>query len=778
MKNRIITTCPLTGLKITTSPDWEIPECSKGYGVSFKLIGTNIIHGEGVGKGSIEGFSISLGLASKIIKENFNNRPFVYIENFEYIINPSAGARKFYTNFMKNLKNMEALIYYNVGAYLKFNIKLAKKLNILHYPVFIVENYEKAVALATNILKFGKDSIHYRSKNTIVLENPEWNLEYSDFKISYEIINGDIFHVKPEGIFKQEYLDPVSKLRNRIIKENFSEKNRAYYYLIDYGNLQVPKLSRKSVLKSINEIYNNYPFKYYIMYNLGRAINVIVSLSLAFIKYPVKREKDFNSAIAFIESDKKGEKHGKFSFLKKKRKKREKKIDEYLEEFIQFLGKIDWEKIGIDENSFIKDKSHPFYQVYEAISVIKDEIDKLYLEKEKNKEERAILEYKLQQSLKLEAIGKLAGTVAHDLNNVLMGVVSYPDFVIRLLKNNNTEKAIEYIKKIKESGIRAANIVQDLLTLSGRGIKSITVLNLNSIIEEYLNSPEFANLQNRNQNIEIKFSPDNSLYNMQGSKIHLYKTIMNLIKNGIEAIKDEGEIIISTKNIKFENKKIEGYDKPLNGDYLEIIVADTGIGISKQDLLKIFEPFYSKKTAGKKGTGLGMLVVKQTVEDHHGVIEVKSEEGRGTEFRLYFPAEKNLASEKIIREIDNYTGKGELILVVDDEEEQRLIAKDILKDLHYNVKTVSSGEEAIEYVKHNNVDLILLDMIMNPGIGGLETYKRIIKINPNQKTIIVSGYSEKGHVLEAQKLGVNKFIRKPYTIETIGKAIYEELNIE
>jgi CheY-like chemotaxis protein len=179
---------------------------------------------------------------------------------------------------------------------------------------------------------------------------------------------------------------------------------------------------------------------------------------------------------------------------------------------------------------------------------------------------------------------------------------------------------------------------------------------------------------------------------------------------------------------------------------------------------------------GRSGTGLGMAVVWGTVEDHKGYIHIESEEGKGTTIKLYFPVTRETArSMDIPISFDNYKGKGQRILVVDDVKEQLEIASKILTQLGYSVETVCSGEKACEYLESNSPDLIMLDMIMAPGIDGLETYKRIISKYPQQRAIIASGYSETERVREAQRLGAGKYVKKPYTIEKIGMAIKSEL---
>ena len=387
--------------------------------------------------------------------------------------------------------------------------------------------------------------------------------------------------------------------------------------------------------------------------------------------------------------------------------------------------------------------------------------------------EKKDLQAQLQRAQKMEAIGTLAGGVAHDLNNILSGIVSYPELLLMDLEEDSP--LVKPILTIQKSGEKAAAIVQDLLTLARRGVAATEVVNLNSIVTEYLLSPEHDKLLINNSNVKVEHHLDANLLNILGSPIHLSKTIMNLVSNAAEAMLDGGKITIRSEN-RHEDKPKYAFDDIGKGDYVTLAVTDTGIGISDEDIERIFEPFYTKKSMGRSGTGLGMAVVWGTVKDHRGYIDIKSKEGKGTSITLYFPVtRKELVKEIDILSFEEIKGKGEFILVVDDIREQRLIASEILEKLGYAVKTVASGEEAVNYLYDNSADLIVLDMIMDPGIDGLETYKQILKIHPDQKTIIASGYSESERVKEAQKIGAGTYIKKPYLLEKFGRAVKAEL---
>jgi CheY-like chemotaxis protein len=256
-----------------------------------------------------------------------------------------------------------------------------------------------------------------------------------------------------------------------------------------------------------------------------------------------------------------------------------------------------------------------------------------------------------------------------------------------------------------------------------------------------------------------------------GSPVHLSKTIMNLISNAVEAMPHGGTVRVSAEN-RYVDTPIRGYDDIQEGDYVVLTVSDGGVGIPKKDLKRIFEPFYTKKVMGRSGTGLGMAVVWATVKDHRGYIDVESVEGQGTTFSLYFPATREeVAKEQHPLSINDYKGHGEFLLVVDDVEEQREIAKEVLQTLGYSVASVSSGEEAIHYVRRKSPDLLVLDMVMDSGMDGLDTYRQILEKYPHQKAIIASGFSETERVREAQRLGAGPYVKKPYTLEKIGTAV-------
>ena len=389
-------------------------------------------------------------------------------------------------------------------------------------------------------------------------------------------------------------------------------------------------------------------------------------------------------------------------------------------------------------------------------------------------EEKARLEARIRQAEKMEAMGNLAGGVAHDLNNILSSVIGFPELILMDLPEGSPLRGL--LQVIKDSGEKAAHVVQDLLTLARRGVSVGEVVNANDIISDLLRSPEYGRLKWNYPGVEVEIDLETDLLNILGSPVHLSKTAMNLVSNAIEAMPDGGKLTLSTEN-RYLDRPIRGYDDVEEGDYAVLSVADTGTGISPEDMEKIFEPFYTKKEMGRSGTGLGMTVVWGTVKDHNGYIDLQSTVGEGTTFTLYFPVtRREVSRDQPGLPVEKYMGKGESVFVVDDVEEQQQLAAAILTRLGYSVTTVSSGEEAVEYLQNSSVDLLVLDMIMDPGMDGLDTYRHILKQHPGQKAIIVSGFSETDRVEEMQRLGAGAYVRKPYLMEKLGIAVRTELD--
>jgi len=384
------------------------------------------------------------------------------------------------------------------------------------------------------------------------------------------------------------------------------------------------------------------------------------------------------------------------------------------------------------------------------------------------------LENQLQQSQKMEAIGMMAGGVAHDLNNILAGIINYPELLLLQLPESSELRAL--IEAIQQSVNRAATVVADLLTVARGAASTREPCDINILIDEYMCSPEYKNLISHHPDVACSKQLDAPRPLILCSPMHIKKIVMNLMTNAMEALENNtGNVSISTSNQQVGLKKDQIEQSIEPGDYVMLSIRDDGPGISDEDLDHIFEPFYTKKMMGKSGTGLGLTIVWNSVQDHNGRILVLSND-KGTQFQVYLPVTTEKSVQQTTSEKkDNLLGDGEHILVIDDELHLRDIANLILTNMGYRVDTVSSGEAAIEYVKDRHVDLLVIDMLMEPGINGLKTYEEILKVHPKQKAIVASGYSESGDIRATLQLGANGFIKKPYSIHQLGLAVKDAL---
>lgn len=387
-------------------------------------------------------------------------------------------------------------------------------------------------------------------------------------------------------------------------------------------------------------------------------------------------------------------------------------------------------------------------------------------------EEKERLEFKLVQAERLEALGVLAGGVAHDLNNIIGPMLAYPELIKKdLADGHQVDKELDVITA---SAQRAADVVAGLLSLTRSSSYRMQALDLNELLNNYLDSPESIVNKNLQPEISVDVQLCENKLPIRGSEDLLLNVLINFLNNAVESMRDGGSIKLGTTTVDVANKDL-GNGVLTSGRYCLLTIEDQGEGIAAEELSKIYDPFYTtKQKSDKSGTGLGLTVVFNVLKNHDAVVDVESKPGQGTRFSIYFPEfieEKELTTEGK----PSYRGHGS-VLILDDREEQREMALRIVTRLGYQAESVSCARDAINYLKDNRVDLLWLDMILEEKMDGLDVYKEAIKINPNQKAIIVSGYSKTERIEQAQALGVNAFIQKPFELSEISACLGDLLN--
>ncbi|MCP5487964.1 MAG: response regulator [Verrucomicrobia bacterium] len=388
----------------------------------------------------------------------------------------------------------------------------------------------------------------------------------------------------------------------------------------------------------------------------------------------------------------------------------------------------------------------------------------------------ALREQKLQQRLarseRMESLGLLAGGVAHDLNNILSPLVSYPDIILSEL--NETSPIYRMVQKMQDSALRASAIIQDLLTLARRGNYQPEPVNLNDSIRTYLDSPEFHSLQSKYPLIELTQKLHTAPLVVEGSRHQLAQAVMNLITNAYEAIEGAGQVEVVTDWVQPGDQSTATETIAL-GPHAKLSVADTGVGMTQEQIEHIFEPFYTRKGTGKTGTGLGLSVVYGSVKDCQGTIKVYSTPGAGSRFDLLFPVSSQDAAHPQSKPRETTAPGGAVLLVVDDIPEQRELCMLLLQSRGFQVHAAAGGHQAIEFLQNHQVDLVLLDMIMEDDFDGLDTLLAIQSIKPDQPCLIVSGYAESDRVRRALDCGARGFVQKPFTLDVITRAVTRAL---
>ncbi|MCP4725403.1 MAG: PAS domain S-box protein [bacterium] len=389
-------------------------------------------------------------------------------------------------------------------------------------------------------------------------------------------------------------------------------------------------------------------------------------------------------------------------------------------------------------------------------------------ERKKTEDEKNLLEKQLFESQKMESIGRLAGGVAHDFNNILSVIMGYADLLRQRFADQSKEegKAVETIFK---NTLRARTIVTQLLGFSRRGKYNPEPVSINTIIRDSVNVSEKI----FEKKIEVIYDLEENIHLCEADKSQMDQVLTNLIINAKDAMPGGGEILIKTENVYLDEDITQIMSLLNPGDYIKASITDSGIGIPEEIKDNIFEPFYTTKGVGE-GTGLGLATVYGIIKNHEGYIDVSSKPGKGSTFTFYLPV-----SEKSVIEMEKKPKiiKGDkTILVVDDEEDFRALLMDQLESLGYKVLLACDGIEAMGILKiqKDTIDLVLLDMIM-PGIDGRDTFIALKKIDPDVKVLLLSGYSLDERATEILKDGVIDFLQKPLELTELSKALDEAL---
>ncbi len=388
-------------------------------------------------------------------------------------------------------------------------------------------------------------------------------------------------------------------------------------------------------------------------------------------------------------------------------------------------------------------------------------------EHKRAEDEKAKLEVHLSHAQRMEAIGTLSGGIAHDFNNLLMSIQG--NISLMLMDLDSTHPYYKRLKSIEDQVQSGAKLTSHLLGYARKGKYQVKPINLNNLLKE---TSETFGRTRKETTIHIDLAED--LFAIEADKGQIEQVVLNLYLNAADAMRVGGDLILKTMNVTHEDIRCKLYD-PKPGNYVLLTVADTGTGMDEETMGRIFVPFFTTKAMGQ-GTGLGLASAYGIIKGHDGYIDVASEKGHGTTFRIYLPASEKKVENTVYATEQIIEGSG-TILLVDDETIVLDIGVEMLERLGYTVLKAKGGREAIEAYKQNQdkIDMVILDMSM-PGMGGGETFDKITEINPNVKVLLSSGYSIDGQAKEILARGCDGFIQKPFTTNELSQSISEVLS--
>ena len=386
--------------------------------------------------------------------------------------------------------------------------------------------------------------------------------------------------------------------------------------------------------------------------------------------------------------------------------------------------------------------------------------------------EMKTLQEQLHQAHKMESLGTLAGGIAHDFNNILTAIMGYSELALDISaegENPRTE-----LHRILSSAQRAKDLVTQILTFSRKMNTELKIIDLNKVI--YQTKKMLERIIPRMVRIELILP--NDLRPISADPGQISQLLMNLGANSSDAMPQGGQLTFRTDNVTINDDYNGQLGRVLAGEYVRLIVTDTGHGMDQETLPHIFDPFFTKKEIGK-GTGLGLSTAYGIVKNHNGYITCKSELAKGTTFEMYFPAVRSTEKTEQLVEIEkpDFERGEETILIVDDEEAIRDLGSIILAHQGYRILLAASGEEALATYadKWADIDLVILDISM-PGMGGHNCLQELLKINPAAKAIISSGYSLSGKLNDIIHQGASGFVPKPFTKSEILKTVRQILD--
>jgi signal transduction histidine kinase/ActR/RegA family two-component response regulator len=766
--------CPIEGFKVFNKPEWIDQNVSDTLVANYWIIGESIIYSRPEGFSNFEGIRKVMALNEEVAAfVSGGSNPYIQIEDYSFLKGSSSKARKYFIQTANKNNRRKSIIFCNTTLPFNIAIKIGKKFITTNKYVHVAKNYKGAITHAKTLSDYVQKPIDPVISNILenfnhagnsllpveLLSKKHWQIETPEFSNHVVVINKNILHSTSTGFLRSKHISLIDDMRLKCLS-SLPDNSTLDYIIVNGGELKGSSRSaRFKFMQSLREWYNKFPFKMYITYNANIFTRTAFQIARPVMPFKIKAAKDLAQALEFVHHDQK-------KSLPIELKVKEKKISSInqkdIENLLALIGNMNWEVEGF-KNSFKISEDHPFFYIHQSIKLIKEELDDLFAD-------RTRLEGQLQQSQKMESIGTLTGGIAHDFNNIMGIILGNTELALEDVPESSP--AYSKLKEIKTASLRAANIVKQLLSFSRKTGNKLKPIHITPVIKDalkFLRStiPTFIK-------IDQDFSTTDEIILADPTQIN--QIVMNLCINASHAMEQTGgNLKVIVEKMILDDHSAKTYSNLEGGNYVKVIVSDTGPGISPKIIDQIFDPYFTTKEIGK-GSGMGLAVVHGIVKNHGGAISVESSPGKGTKFSMLFPL---VQQEPVVEtpKIQEIPRGSETILFVDDEVSIVKMAQRMFGRLGYKVETATTPQDALEKFGLNpdHFDLIITDMTM-PRMTGMKLSEALMAIRPDIPIIICTGHSTLVDKEKAKELGLAAFLMKPIDISKTAQTIRKVLD--
>ncbi|MCD4716666.1 MAG: hypothetical protein K8R45_07990 [Desulfobacterales bacterium] len=664
--------CPVTGLPIRGRPEWTDVSFGGDYRVTFSLLGDSILLLRASGHATLHDLEHSVMLCREVLTKSISEgQPYVRIEDWSELKGTSRKARECYINYIKNRQRLAGLIFYNLSLFFKIAVKFGKKFNVLKFKVEIADNYMDAVKYAQEILSISQTNIensptsinfpllNIREGNISphkIVSQPDWCYQAENFSLRFEVINDCVLHGISTGRFEKEHIDPSTRLREEII-ESAGLSGSPYSYVLGLEESGgTSQDARKQYVQAILNLHKKYPFNMFLFYGVNRLLKAGINMARPFMPFKVRVVTDLESALNLIDKEK-SKNIVPTPLLTDKdsagRPFTSDQTQQYVNELLKFIGEIDWETDGISEGEG-KDHSHPFGPVFDAIKLIKWELDDLWTEQKRIEEELKQAKEAAEGANRSKS--DFLANMSHELRTPLNHIIGFTELVVDKKFGDLNEIQTEYLGDVLTSSRHLLSLINGILDLSkveaGKMELEPSEINLKPLL---VNSLVMIKEKAIEHGIQLSTDMNDMPETITADKRKLKQIIYNLLSNAVKFTPDGGSITLAAKlgtgysvveHGNADEQTSNQYPIPNTAkNFIEISVKDTGIGIKPEDLERIFSPFEQVENSASRrfqGTGLGLSLTRQLVELHGGRIRADSKgEGKGSCFRFTVPLQES-----------------------------------------------------------------------------------------------------------------------------------------